>query len=76
MIKIKRSTALNNLYHICELLDKQTEYDIPGIIKKVYVFGSILTTKPEVGDIDLFIEYERIEDRAKKLWKTYRYYGY
>lgn len=74
MIKIKRSIALNNLYHFCELLDKQDEYDIPGIIKFAYVFGSILTNKADIGDIDLFAEYDRIDDRVKRLWKIYPYY--
>lgn len=53
---MKRLTAERNLRSIIERLERRiTEPEV--VIKSVFLFGSMLTDKPNPGDIDLALEY-------------------
>lgn len=52
---MKRKDALRKVRTICQRLDEIDEDTFPIWPNKMYLFGSVLTDKPDPADVDLFL---------------------
>jgi len=57
---MKRRDAFRKLRTICQRIDEAGEF--PVIPLRLYLFGSLLTEKPNPSDIDLLFEYRERSD--------------
>jgi hypothetical protein len=62
MGRLKRSTAIHHLRVVCERLDAVNPTTFYIIPLRLYVFGSVLTDKPYVSDLDLLLKYRERPD--------------
>jgi hypothetical protein len=63
---MKRKDALRKLRTICQRLDEVDPEQFPVIPVRLYLYGSLLTDKPNPGDIDLLFEYRERPGRDPK----------
>jgi hypothetical protein len=71
---MNRRLALGKLYRICERLDAVNPSEFFVIPLRLYVFGSLLTDKPNPTDIDLLFQYrERSDLDADKIVRALSY---
>lgn len=59
---MKRKDAFRKLRTICERLDERDPEQFPVIPVRLYLFGSVLTDKPDPVDVDLLFEYQNHPD--------------
>jgi hypothetical protein len=71
---MKRSTAFRNVRTICERLDKVDPNTFPVRPHKLYLYGSVLTDKPNPADVDvvLLCLANPVDDRAFLYALNYR----
>jgi hypothetical protein len=60
---MKRKDALRKLRTICQRLDEVDPEQFFVIPVRMYLYGSLLTDKPNPGDMDLLFEYRERPDR-------------
>ena len=63
---MKRRDAFRKLRTICQRLDEVDPEQFFVIPLRLYLFGSLLTDKPNPGDIDLLFEYHRSPTEAQR----------
>lgn len=54
---MKRRDAFRKLRTICRRLDERAPEQFPVIPVRLYLFGSLLTDKPDPSDVDLLFEF-------------------
>ncbi len=59
---MKRKDAFRKLRTICERLDERDLEQFPVIPVQLYLFGSLLTDKPDPADLNLFFDYQNHPD--------------
>ena len=59
---MKRPDALRKVRTICERLDQIDLTTFPIVPFKLYLFGSVLTDKPNPHDVDLVLIYDERPD--------------
>ena len=58
--KVKRKDALRKVRTVCERLDKVDPKTFEVEPRQLYLFGSVLTDKPDPNNVDLLLVYELI----------------
>lgn len=68
---MKRQDALRKLHTVCQRLAEADPAQFPVVALRLYLFGSLLTDKPNPSDVDLLFEYrDRSDlDRDEMLWR-------
>lgn len=59
---MKRTDALTKVYKICQRLDAVNPQEFFVIPVRLYLFGSLLTNKPNPADIDFLFDYREQPD--------------
>jgi len=59
---MKRTDALRKVRTVCERLDQIDLATFPIVSFKLYLFGSVLTDKPDPHDVDLVLTYDERPD--------------
>jgi hypothetical protein len=55
---MKRKDAFRKLRTVCRRLDERDPEQFPVIPLRLYLFGSLLTDKPDPSDVDLLFEFQ------------------